>query len=94
MGNIMFKSAQQESPFEVDDRYVSQLAAQISHLRELIVVMVDQNKDTRRQSELLFAMLRELKAAKLMRALGARPADAQADHARAAVAACRARLDA
>jgi glutaredoxin 2 len=90
----MFKSAQQESPFEVHDRYVSQLAAQISHLRELIVVMVDQNKDTRRQSELLFAMLRELKAAKLMRAHGARPADAQADHARAAVAACRARLDA
>ena len=34
MGNIMFESAQQESTFDVDDRYVSQLAMQISHLRE------------------------------------------------------------
>lgn len=90
----MFESAQQESTFDVDDRYVSQLAMQISHLRDLIVVMVDQDRDTRRQSELLFAMLRELQTAKLMRAHGARAADAQADHARAAVAACRARLDA
>lgn len=55
---------QQGSPDE-NDRYLSQLSGQITWLRELIVVMVGQERDTRRQSELLFEMLRALKAAKL-----------------------------
>lgn len=58
----------QGSPNE-NDRYLSQLSGQITWLRELIVVMVGQDRDTRRQSELLFEMLRALKAAKLARTL-------------------------
>nr|WP_314626128.1 hypothetical protein [uncultured Noviherbaspirillum sp.] len=50
-----------------DDSHVRQLSERITYLRELIVVMVAQERDTRRQSEKLFFMLRELRTAKLMR---------------------------
>jgi hypothetical protein len=64
----MFEVRPQESGLNADDRSLSQLSEQIGCLRELIVVMVDQGRDTRRQSELLFEMLRALRAAKLARA--------------------------
>ena len=76
----------QGSPDE-NDRYLSQLSGQITWLRELIVIMVGQDRDTRRQSELLFEMLRALKAAKLAHALH-RPMPAQ-DVAALAVASRR-----
>jgi hypothetical protein len=66
----MFERTPQETSLEFDDRYVSQLAERISHLRELIIVMVDQDKDTRRQSELLFMLLGQLKTAKMLRMHG------------------------
>lgn len=54
---------------DAGDGRVRQLSERITHLRELIVVMVAQDRDTRRQSEKLFIMLRELRAAKLMSSL-------------------------
>jgi hypothetical protein len=57
----------QESMPVVDDGQISALSEQITHLRELIVAMVDLDRDTRRQSELLFRLLREFRAAKLAR---------------------------
>lgn len=57
----------QESMPVADDGQIGALSEQITHLRELIVVMVDLDRDTRRQSELLLGLLRELRAAKLAR---------------------------
>ena len=57
----------QESMPVADDGQIGALSEQITHLRELIVAMVDLDRDTRRQSELLLGLLRELKAAKLAR---------------------------
>ena len=82
----MFEGRPQESLLNADDRYLSQLSGQITWLRELIVVMVEQDRDTRRQSELLFEMLRTLRAAKLGRTRS-RPEPAQ--EARTAAATSR-----
>jgi hypothetical protein len=66
----MFERTPQETSLVFDDHYVSQLSGRITHLRELIMVMVDQDKDTRRQSELLFTLLRQLRTAKMLRLHG------------------------
>lgn len=65
----MSAATPQESMPVADDGQISALSEQITHLRELIVVMVDLDRDTRRQSELLLGLLRQLKAAKLARCL-------------------------
>ena len=65
----MLESTPQEGSSGGDDHHVSLLSEQITLLRELIVVMVAQDRDTRHQSEKLFVMLRELRAAKLICAL-------------------------
>ena len=67
-----------EAPSDAEDFQVHQLSERITLLRELIVVMVAQDRDTRRQSEKLFVMLRQLRAAKLMSALRS-PDDAPQD---------------
>lgn len=63
----MFAGTPRESLPVADDGHISALSEQITHLRELIIAMVDLDRDTRRQSELLFGLLREFKAAKLAR---------------------------
>ncbi len=63
----MVAGTPQGSALAVDDGQIGELSERITHLRELIIVMVDLNRDTRRQSELLFRLLREFRAGKLAR---------------------------
>jgi len=77
----MFERTPQETSLESDDHHVSQLSARITYLRELIVVMVDQDKDTRRQSELLFTLLRQLRTVRQLRMHGLASGEQQFDQA-------------
>ena len=81
-----------EASSDAEDFQVSQLSERITLLREQIVVMVAQDRDTRRQSEKLFVMLRELRAAKLMSALRSQdnaPQDEQGESVQSVSAANR-----
>ena len=75
----MHESTPQEDSSGDDDDQVNLLSEQITLLRELIVVMVAQDRDTRHQSEKLFVMLRELRATKLMCTLRVKNHESQAD---------------
>jgi len=77
----MFERTPQETSLESDDHYVSQLSERITYLRELIIVMVAQDNDTRRQSELLFTLLRQLRTARLLRMHGLAGGEQQLDQA-------------
>lgn len=75
----MLERTPQQSSSDDDDYHVNLLSEQITLLRELIVVMVAQDRDTRHQSEKLFVMLRDFRAAKLMCALQLKNHEPQAD---------------
>jgi hypothetical protein len=77
-GNAMCEGMPQEAS-DADDSHVRQLSERITHLRELIIVMVAQDRDTRRQSEKLFILLQELRAAKIMVAFRTAGSAPQAD---------------
>lgn len=84
----MLESTPQEGSSGEDDSHVSLLSEQITLLRELIIVMVAQDRDTRHQSEKLFVMLREFRAAKLTCALRAKRPEQQADEGEASGPKC------
>lgn len=75
----MLEGTPQEGSSGKDDSHVALLSEQITLLRELIIVMVAQDRDTRHQSEKLFVMLREFRDAKLSCALRVENHELQAD---------------
>ena len=60
----MFERTPQQNSSIEDDQYVKLLSRSITSLRELIVLMVEHDRETRRLSELLCIMLRQYKAAR------------------------------
>jgi hypothetical protein len=60
----MVNEAQEEAYLVLVDRYIVELEGRISALRERILTMVAEGRDTKNQSELLFDMLNALEAVK------------------------------
>ena len=60
----MANQAQEEAYLTLVDRYIVELEGRINALRERIVTMVAEGRDTKNQSELLFDMLKALGAVK------------------------------
>lgn len=75
----MFESMPQEASHD-DDQHVRELSERNGRLRDLIIILVERDKDTRRHSEKLFGMLRELRAAKLVAAIREAGGAPQPDH--------------
>jgi hypothetical protein len=63
----MTDRAQDDMSLVFDKRYISELSERITTLRERIIIMVEEGQETRSQSELLFEMIRVLKATKALR---------------------------
>jgi len=60
----MMNEAQEEAYLILVDRYIVELEGRIQALRERILAMVAEGRDTKNQSELLFDMLKALEAVK------------------------------
>jgi hypothetical protein len=60
----MANQAQEEAYLTLVDRYIVELEGRINTLRERILTMVAEGRDTKNQSELLFDMLKALEAVK------------------------------
>ena len=60
----MTNQAQEEAYLTLVDRYIVELEGRIKALRERILTMVAEGRETKNQSELLFDMLRALEAVK------------------------------
>jgi hypothetical protein len=69
-GGSMLNRAHNQTLPALPQTDVADLAERITALRERIVVMVHEGRQTRDQSELLFCLLRALRAAKAPRAPG------------------------
>jgi len=64
----MTNRAEDEAYLVLIDRYIDMLKKRLDTLRELIITMVAEGRDTKTQSELLFAMLHTMKSLKAFRA--------------------------